>query len=181
VASTRRRHDEHELLGAAVDAALQGGLADLTFGRLAKRIGTSDRMLVYYFGDKDQLVERVIGALAMRLLERLGEAFGEAQRSPTQLLRKAWPLLTDEESTPAFALWFEMAGRAAAGHEPERRLATAIASTMVDWLADRIDAPTASARAQQAALLTAVLDGALLLHHLGLPDAAATAVRRFTT
>lgn len=172
-----RRLNEADLLATAVDAVREGGLTELTFGRLAARAGTSDRMLVYYFIDKHHLVERVVQALATELLGHLDQAFGPTPRSPRALLRRAWPVLIREPAHRTLAVWLELAGRAAAGHQPERALATDLVTSMLDWLATRVDGPTAAARRAQAAQVAAALDGALLLHHLGREDAARAAIR----
>ncbi|MDY7105901.1 MAG: TetR/AcrR family transcriptional regulator [Actinomycetota bacterium] len=171
-----RRHDEDELLAAAVDAALEGGLGELTFGRLAKRIGIADRTLVYYFPTKADLLEAVLGVLAGRLIAQLEAAFGEGRRPPAELLGAAFPLLTTPEADRVFALWFELAGQAAAGLEPQRTLASAMLDGWIAWLADRVEPPDDGDPRPSAIALLANLDGALLLHHLGHPEAARTAV-----
>lgn len=175
-----RRHDEDELLAAAVEAALEGGLGELTFGRLARRIGIADRTLVYYFTNKHTLLEAVLGELARKLVEQLTLAFGERRRPPGELLAMAYPLLVEGEAERTFALWFELAGQAAVHREPHRTLAAAMVELWIAWLADRIEAPTPADTRTEAIALLATLDGALLLHHLGHPEAARTAIARAT-
>ena len=46
------KYDRNEILAAAVEAVADDGLSQLTFGRLAKRIGINDRSIVYYFPTK---------------------------------------------------------------------------------------------------------------------------------
>lgn len=175
-----RRHDEDELLKAAVEAALDGGLGELTFGRLAKRIGIADRTLVYYFPTKHDLVEAVLGVLVDRLIERLAAAFGEQRRAPKELLRTAYPILTEGEADRIFAIWFEFAGQAAVYQEPQRSLAGSMLATWIDWLAERVDARNRAHARTDAIALIATLDGALLMHHLGHVDAARSAIASAT-
>lgn len=175
-----RRHDEDELLLAVVDAALEAGLSELTFGRLARRIGIADRTLVYYFTNKNTLIEAVLGVLAAKLLEQLTVAFGEQRRAPKELLRVAYPLLTEGEADRIFALWFELAGQAAVHQEPQRSLAGSMMDTWIDWLAERIDARTRARARTDAIAMIATLDGALLMHHLGHADAARSAIASAT-
>lgn len=172
-----RKINDTTLLESAVAATLAGGLAELTFGRLSRRTGISDRMLVYYFGDKAQLVERVMQTLAQRLIGELETAFGPDQLPVPALVAKAWPVLTGATVDRIFAVWLELAGRAATNHEPERRLAEQITSALLEWCSTKVQAPTPATRRCEAALLATVLDGALLLHHLGQPSAARAAVR----
>jgi AcrR family transcriptional regulator len=175
-----RRHNEEALLASAVDAALEGGLSELTFGRLAKRIGIPDRTLVYYFTNKEILFEAVLGALGAKLFEQLAVAFGEKRRPPKDLLRVAYPLLVTSDAEQIFALWFEFAGQAAARQEPQRSLAGPMLELWIDWLADRIDAPTRAKARTEAVSMIATIDGALLLHHLGHAEAARSAIASAT-
>lgn len=49
-----------ELLDAVTDHVIEHGLIGLTLRPVAAAIGTSDRMLVYYFGGRDGLVAEVV-------------------------------------------------------------------------------------------------------------------------
>src|SRR3954451_18113224 len=48
------------LAGAATDYVLENGIIGLSLRPLAAAIGTSDRMLLYHFRDKDDLVATVL-------------------------------------------------------------------------------------------------------------------------
>ena len=54
--ATRRE----ELAEAATDYALEHGLIGLSLRPLAEALGTSDRMLLYHFDDKDDLVATIL-------------------------------------------------------------------------------------------------------------------------
>ena len=45
---------------AATDYVLEHGLLDLSLRPLAADLGTSDRMLLYHFGAKDELVATIL-------------------------------------------------------------------------------------------------------------------------
>ena len=49
-----------ELAEAATDYALEHGLIGLSLRPLAEALGTSDRMLLYHFEDKDDLVATIL-------------------------------------------------------------------------------------------------------------------------
>jgi AcrR family transcriptional regulator len=49
-----------EMLDQVVDHVLEHGLIGLTLRPLAAAIGTSDRMLIYHFGSRDELVTAVV-------------------------------------------------------------------------------------------------------------------------
>lgn len=52
-----------DLLGRIVDIVRRTGLAGFSLDNLAAELGTSSRMLVYYFGSKDELLARIVNAL----------------------------------------------------------------------------------------------------------------------
>ena len=50
------KHTKSEILDGALAAAFEDGLSQLTFGRVATRLAISDRIVVYYFPTKDDLI-----------------------------------------------------------------------------------------------------------------------------
>lgn len=161
----------------------------LTYGRLANRLGIADRTVVYYFPTKEQLVTEVIGAFAAELLSVLDVAFGEEPRSASELLDRAWPELTTKKADRVFRVFFELVGLAAARVEPYTTLAPTIIDEWVNWLTPRL-APTdlkgkpakqgstidPSEHRGQVLAFMAKLDGLLLIRHtIGVPAAAMAA------
>ena len=159
------RHSREQLLDAAVALAQADGLSTLTFGRLAKSIGISDRMVVYYFPSKDDLVGEVLQAIAVQLMGVLAEAVGTEPLPADELCRRAWPLLQSTESDRLFALYFEALGLAAARIEPYRQAAATLFDFWISWVEPNVLAPTAARRRSDAAGVLARLDGLLLLRH----------------
>ena len=165
------RHTKDEILDGAVGAAFDDGLSQLTFGRLAKRLGISDRVVVYYFPTKDDLVKEVLLALGARLEAALATTTTTPASDHRQLVRTAWPLLARPEVDPIFALFFEAAGLAAAGRDPYRSVAPHLVNGWIAWAADRIDG-TPARRRNEAAAAIATIDGLLILRQLAGPDTA---------
>ncbi len=170
------RHTHEELLEGAVEAALEDGLHRLTFGRLATRLGVTDRAIVYYFPSKDALVEQVLTAVGERLAGVLAEAVSAGARDHRDLVRSAWPVLSRPQADALFALYFEAVGLATSGAEPYRSLAGPLVSGWVDWFAAVLVGPPAVRRREAEAAL-AVIDGLLLLRQLGGPAAANRAAK----
>jgi len=69
------KHSKDDILQGALDAVFDDGLSQLTFGRLAKRLGISDRIIVDYFPTKDDLIAQVMGAVGLQLQLTLADAF----------------------------------------------------------------------------------------------------------
>ncbi len=173
-----RRHSKNEILDAALDVAFEGGLSQLSFGRVAKHLGIADRTVVYYFPSKDDLVGEVIMALGLRLQASLEPAFAASAVGHSTLVRQAWPVLATDETDPVFALFFEANGLAAAGREPYRTLVPALVDAWVAWTVERLDGDDEAAKREQALAAIAVIDGLLLLRLLVGADAADAAAAR---
>lgn len=171
------KHTRDEILGGALATAFADGLSQLTFGRAAKRLGISDRVVVYYFPTKDELVGQVLVAMGLRLQHTLARAFASPASDHLALVRLAWPLLARPESDPVFALFFEANGLAASGREPYRSLVPKLVEAWIAWAAERIEG-TARQRRTEAETAIAVIDGLLLLRLLGGAHAANRAARR---
>ena len=154
----------------ALVAALEDGLSQLTFGRLAKRLGISDRIIVYYFPSKDDLVSEVILAMGLRLRQTLVAAFTTPAADHRELMAAAWPVVARPENDRVFALFFEANGLAAVGRDPYRELVPTLVQVWIDWAAEFIEG-TPDRRRRQAETAVALLDGLLLLRQLAGPEA----------
>jgi len=167
-----------EILDGALEAALDDGLSQLTFGRLAKRLGISDRTIVYYFPSKEDLVGEVIMAMGLQLQEALAAAFTAPAASHRELMAAAWPVVATDEHDRVFALFFEANGLAAVGLDPYRDLVPTLVQAWIDWAAAFIEGSPQHRRAE-AETAVALLDGLLLLRQLAGPDAADRAAATF--
>jgi AcrR family transcriptional regulator len=171
------KYTKEQILEGALAAAFDDGLSRLTFGRVAKRLGINDRIVVYYFPTKDDLVTDVIVAMGLELQTTLGQAFTAPAADHTELLRAAWPVVTQPDADAVFALFFEANGLAATGREPYSGLVPALVETWIDWASGFIEGASHHRRVE-AETAIAVLDGLLLLRQLGGPDAAERAAGR---
>jgi AcrR family transcriptional regulator len=148
-----------ELLDGATLWATEHGLATLSLRPVAKAIGTSDRMLIYWFGSKDGLLaaiaEHAGDALSLAL-----PAVDPAAPPPSAgaWLDQCWALFTDPGVRPALALLFELDALGARAPGPARDAARGVADR---WIAV-VDDALASLGIEDRAALTRVVAGALV-------------------
>ncbi len=171
------KHTKEQILDGALAAALEDGLSRLTFGRLAKRLGISDRIIVYYFPSKDELIGEVIVSMGVRLQEMLAAAFTGPMADHLELATAAWPVLARPVADPIFALFFEANGLAATGREPYSTLVPQLIGAWIEWVGGFIDGPPDQRRIE-AETTIAMIDGLLLLRQLAGAAAANRAARR---
>jgi len=174
----RGRPEQREaFLSGAVDHVLRHGAGGLSLRPLAAALGTSDRMLLYYFGSRERLLETVLHLVGDGLVAALSDAVPPGRWQPDVLLRAMWSTARDPSVEPVLRLYVEILGQAAAGVAPFPAAARRVALSWLDWVQVRLDVPAAE-RQDAAAALLATVDGLLLLHLAVGSDVADRAARR---
>jgi len=107
VSRTVNEQRPEELLAAIVRYLTAHGLADLSLRPLAKAVGSSPRVLLYYFGSKEKMIVDVLAEVRRQQVACFGEisgaTFGEG-------CRLTWKLMSAPDSEPLFRLFFEAYG-----------------------------------------------------------------------
>ena len=142
-----------QLLGAAVDYAVEHGLADLTLRPLADALGVMPNTLVHHFGSKEELLSEILNGVRDRLRALRADMEQDPEQAP---LEGVWAWTSAPERLALFRSFFEAYGLAL--HQPER-YRPFLDRVVADWLAD---AEPAGRTPQQATLELAVLRGLLL-------------------
>lgn len=145
---------------------LDQGISDTGIRALAKAVGTSDRMLIYYFGTKDALINESLQLISAGMAEQLDALLGTHRRAGAQLLAEVTTATSSPLFRPMVQLWFEIVGLAARGKEPYATNAVIIAKGWIHWIETRLDQP----QPNQAAELFAKVEGRLLLQVIGYPS-----------
>lgn len=119
-----------ELTDAATDYALAHGLIGLSLRPLAAKLGTSDRMLIYHFGSKDELVAAVLANSNDRSLASI------TAMKPSSSLRQAvldlWKTYSDGQVHRCQLMYVEAAALGLFGREP---YASSIRESNTVWMA----------------------------------------------
>lgn len=156
-----------ELLEAAYRYVLDNGLARLSLRPLATAIGSSPRVLVFLFGNKEGLVRAVLArarADELAILDHVGGSGAPAVGLPAAVER-LWGWLAAAEHRQLLKLWAETYVSSIV--EPDGVWAGFASATVQEWLVvlsacqppPERDSPEGAAR---RTLALAVLRGALL-------------------
>jgi AcrR family transcriptional regulator len=110
-----------ELLQQVTDYVLSEGLIGLTLRPLADAIGTSDRMLIYHFGNRDALVTAVVVESTRRAIE----AVERVPAAPTirSAVNRLWSAYQTQPLHSCLRLYLQAAATGLIGHEPHLSLA----------------------------------------------------------
>lgn len=173
------KHSVDKVLAAAARVVAEDGLHQLSFGRVAKAAGTSDRVVVYYFPTKDDLAGAVLAHLGGRLQAALADAVPEEVADHRALVAAAWPVLSRPVHAADFRVYVEALGLAAAGAAPYAALAPVLLEGWLGWLGGRLAVPAARRRDEALAAVT-LLDGLLLVSVVGGTAAADRAAALLT-
>ncbi len=118
-----------ELAEAATDYAIEHGLIGLSLRPLAIALGTSDRMLLYHFRDKDDLVATILRTTTTRSVDSIRAL------PPSNDLRSAvldlWRAASTGRLQACQRLYVEAASLGLFGHEP---YATAVREANTVWM-----------------------------------------------
>jgi AcrR family transcriptional regulator len=117
-----------ELRRAIVEYLTQNGLADLSLRPLAKAVGSSPRVLLYYFGSKENMVIEVLAEVRRQQLSGFGQIEGE---SFAEVCTLVWKKMSAADSEPYFRLFFEAYGMAL---RRPRLYRAFLHSTVGEWL-----------------------------------------------
>lgn len=117
-----------ELLDDIVQYLTKHGLSDLSLRPLAKAVGSSPRVLLYYFGSKEKMVVKVLA----QLRQRQRAIYGQIQTATfEEACRMVWKHMSAPDSEPLFSLFFEAYGMALCHPQMYKDF---LHSTVEDWL-----------------------------------------------
>lgn len=101
--------EARRLLDAAVSVILERGVVSLSLSQLAKAVGSNNRMLLYYFGSKDELFTRA-ALIAYARFPGLSDLIPSLSAPGTmpEVLAAAWRVLRDEAHRDYLRLFFDL-------------------------------------------------------------------------
>lgn len=168
------------LLGRVVAHYAEHGVRDTSLRTLATAIGTSQRMLSYHFGSREDLLTAVIHAVATRQAALIDELFTET----TDPFEAGW---ANWEATARTAqsfgpLYFELASHAMAGQPYAHDLGRVIVNEHFEAFARAYESVTSRPYALVLARLTLAVGQGVLFNFLIDNDreAADAAIKTFT-
>jgi AcrR family transcriptional regulator len=159
------------MIDKLADHVLAEGLSASSLRPLADAAGTSDRMLLYYFKDKADLISAALERVALRFAGHIQTELSGKRLPYEQLRKKILKIVLAPASWPYMRLWLEIAANAARNDPFCRAVGEQIARGFLAFTEEQLDAPPARRRAEALKLLVTV-EGTMLLKSLGLDEVA---------
>ncbi len=152
-----------EIVQRVANHLVARGFEDSGVRALAASAGISDRMLMYYFETKEELIAQALLLLAEGMAASLDELVPQSRASASQIVAA----LTDNNEQSdlqrgVLMLWFEIIGLAIRGGDPYRATANQILENYEQWIAGKLP-PNQRHRARE---ILAQIEGQLLLNLL---------------
>jgi len=114
------RGDLAELTGRCLAAFIEAGTLDLSLDQIASHVGASKRMLVHYFGTRDDLEIRAITLLEDRLRASFAPVALPPGTSAVAVVSAIWQLSTAPESRGTMQVIMDVSRRGWSGSERAR-------------------------------------------------------------
>lgn len=161
------------LLPLLMAHVLAHGLGQASLRPLAKGAGTSDRMLIYHFGTKEQLVVDLLSHIAQVYAAMLEGVIAGQDRPATReaLMERILAQNGDPAMQPFMQLWWEIVAGSARGLPGFREAARAMVGELVAWLEGQMPEGDPDPAGGARYLLT-VIEGTMMLAAVGHGDAA---------
>jgi AcrR family transcriptional regulator len=153
------------VLEKIADHLLVHGMKGASLRKLAAAVGTSDRMLLHYFADKEELMTGALTLVAGRLVRILESA--RSEQIPFQaFLPHLAEMMKEPQVRPYLKLSLELVALAAGEKEPYRTIALKIWNDFFGWIAAALKVEREEDRLPLAALALATTEGFMLLDAL---------------
>src|SRR5215469_14390011 len=111
----KSRASREELLDRCLATFVKAGTIDLSLDQLAKRVGSSKRMLVHYFGGRENIEEGAMALLEQRLRAQFAPESFPAGVAPEAVVATLWERTTTSQARGVLLLVMDLSRRAWSG------------------------------------------------------------------
>ncbi len=156
-----------EILDRLADHILAHGLIASSLRLLAKAAGTSDRMLLYYYTDKAELIGAALELIAARTIGLLVTRSAPQALPYDALIQLLGTHLDDPELWPFLRVFLEVASRSANGDTLYQEIGGRIGRGFYAWGMSQLDSDQPEI---DAARLLVTTEGMIFLKAIGMGD-----------
>lgn len=163
-------------LNAMGDYVLENGLKAASLRPLAKAAGTSDRMLIYHFGTKDELITQLLKYLFERLGRTLKSAFPtDRAKSRADCALNIMSYNDASDYKAYMKVWLEVVASSAYNDSIFASIGKTLTNDLEEWIVSYLPENDPNPKAAARAILTLV-EGANVLSAVGQTDKGKEAI-----
>ena len=152
------------------DHVLAHGLVAASLRPLAKAAATSDRMLLYYFSDKTEIIAATLQHIAERIVAMLSTRTAPEPLPLGELITHLSSVVLDDQFWPYMCVWLELASRSGRGDPLYEPIAMQIGSGFLAWGEAQLACPDPASRPRDAARLLVTIEGMVLVKAIGMGE-----------
>jgi AcrR family transcriptional regulator len=120
-----------DLLDSIVGYLINNGIAELSLRPLAKAVGSSPRVLLYYFGSKEKMLVKALSRLRAQQSAAFSGTRAARYKHPSDSCRAIWKQMSAPQSEKLFTFFFETYALALRN---QRRFGDFLNNAVEDWL-----------------------------------------------
>lgn len=147
------------------DHLLEYGLQKSSLRQIAAAVGTSDRMLLHYFADKEDLLTSSLFLVTERLVTILNNA-GTQQMPFKELISYLANIIKDPVIRPFTRLWLELVVSSMGEDDALRGIAREICDLFCAWIASVLEVDREENKVPMISLAFSTLEGFVLMDTL---------------
>mgnify|MGYP000380322950 CR=1 FL=1 len=156
---TDKSNRKERIVAAVAAHLLEHGMHNSSLRALADSVGISDRMIMYYFETKEDLIAASLLLIASGLIDAMEAQLPATQMSAGQITDALRAMSDSPGAKSGQRLWFEIIGLAMRGDGPYQDTARRILDGWEDWISRRLG----SRRAHLAASILAQIEGEIMI------------------
>ena len=158
--SPEKQQRREEIVSAVAQHLLMEGIHNSALRALAKSVGISDRMIMYYFETKEDLISEALLLIAGELVSSLESVLPVGKVSREQIVDALRMTGRKPETVPGQKLWFEIIGLAMRDDGPYKKIAGQILDGWEEWIKDKLPRN----RVHLAASILAQIEGEMMIN-----------------
>ncbi|RIW29373.1 TetR/AcrR family transcriptional regulator [Bacillus salacetis] len=156
---------KQDIIEKTADYILSNGLQAASLRNLAKAAETSDRMLLHYFNDKEELLTTILSAISDRLIHMLKNTKTE-KLSFQDLVPFLYDTMQNPQVRPYMKLWIELIGTGSE-NDPFYSTAKKIMDSFHQFYINVLQVEDHENKEQMASLALVTIEGIALLDAIG--------------
>jgi AcrR family transcriptional regulator len=156
---------------------LENGIKNSSLRNIAKDVSISNRMLLHYFKDKEEIVTESLIFITNNFIELLENSRSEKMVF-SNLMPYLYQVLKMTEVKPYIRLCLELISLSADKEEPYYSIARKIGDTFYDWIEQIIIIEKHEVKEEKLALVLVIMEGFVVLNALDYQERIEKAMKK---